>query len=178
MADNIYMMDEFVMHNVTDLAKAKAPAVSKPPPKANWQTSTFMLKGGINAYPEGSGREKLAVSDTGFIIIGDQRIDVRKLHDIATPAQVTALAFMLRYLAKGNKTGLDELEAMALAMRNLKSTQSQQGVDMCAEVEKLYTKIEEFGLNLADTGFFTEMERFMDMPRPFEVLAAIRRMRV
>jgi len=88
------------------------------------------------------------------------------------------LAFMLRYLAKWNKTGLDELEAMALAMRNLKSAQNQQDVDMCAEVENLYAKIEESSLNLVDTGFFTEMDRFMDMPRPFEVLAAMRRMRV
>ena len=177
-SDKVYMMDEFVMHDVTAEAKAKAPEVSEAPPEADWQTSTFTLKGGISSYPEGSGREKLAVSDTGFIIIGDQRIDVRKLHDIATPAQVTALAFMLRYLAKWNKTGLDELEAMALAMRNLKSAQNQQDVDMCAEVENLYAKIEESSLNLVDTGFFTEMDRFMDMPRPFEVLAAMRRMRV
>jgi len=176
-ADSIYMMDEFVMHDVTNRAKAKAPAVSKPPTAANWCTSAFTLKGGLSSYPEGSGREKLAVSDTGFVIIGDQRIDVRKLHDIATPAQVNALAFMLRYLAKGNKTGLDELEAMALAMRKLKSTQTQQDIDMCAEVENLYDKLGEVGLNLIDTGFFTEMDRFMDMPRPFEVLAAIRRMR-
>ena len=176
-ADNVYMMDEFVMGDVTARAKELATPVSELPPAADWQTPPFMVKGGLNSYPAGSGREKLAISDTGFIVIGDERIDIRNLHDIATPAQVIALAFILRHIAKSNKTGLDELEIMAMAMRNLEYKGNHQEMDINDEVEKVYTQIQETGLNMVDTGFFTSMERFMDMPRPFEILAAIRRMR-
>jgi len=118
------------------------------------------------------------VSDTGFIILGDERIDVRSLHDVVTPYQVNALAFILRALAKSEER-VSDLERMALAMRGLKSTHAKQtqSVHIEDKVHALFEKIEAEGLNAVDTGFFTTMQRFMDMPRKFEVLAAINRMR-
>ena len=176
-ADHIFMMDEFVINEVTARAKTLAPKHIIPPLHSNWDNNRTIAKI-FTAYPEGTSRERLAVSDTGFIIIGDERIDIRNLHDIATETQVNALAFILRYLAKGNE-GLDDLEAMALAIRGLRPNgmSSKQKVDIVATVQKLYEQIEADGLNLVDTGFFTTMHRFMDMPRQFEVLAAINRMR-
>jgi hypothetical protein len=74
----------------------------------------------FTSYPRGCGTEKLEVTDTGFIRIGDECIDVRPLHNISTSAQVDALAFMLRYLTcqSGEK---DELEILAAAMRGLEN---------------------------------------------------------
>ena len=176
-ADHVFMMDEFVMSEVTAHAKTFAPKHILPPLHKRWDNNRTITKI-FTAYPEGTSRERLSVSDTGFIIIGDERIDIRSLHDIATEPQVNALAFILRHLAKGNE-GLDDLEAMALAMRGLspKGMSNKQNVDIIATVQKLYAQIESQGLNLVDTGFFTTMHRFMDIPRQFEVLAAINRMR-
>ena len=180
-ADQIYMMDEFVMSEVTAHAKTLVPdgvSVNQTPPNPTCWENRHTISCHFSSYPKGSGRERLSISDTGFIIIGDERIDIRSLHNIATEAQANALAFMLRYLAKSGDS-LDSLEAMALAMRGLsvKGKSTGQERDIIAEVKALYNQIEKEGLNLVDTGFFTTMERYMDMPRRFELLAAINRMR-
>jgi hypothetical protein len=134
--------------------------------------------GNFSSYPDGLSREKLEISDTGFIIIGDERIDIRSLHDIATPAQINALAFMLRYLAKSNES-TESLEAMALRMRGLTPIKksAENTTDFIAKVNNLYAQIQTEGLNIVDTGFFAGINRFMDLPRSFELLAATNRMR-
>jgi len=176
-ADCILLMDEYVMHEVTDTAKQLVPPQSTPTPHDHWRNER-MLTSPFSTFPEGMTREALAVSDTGFIILGDERIDVRSLHDVVTPYQVNALAFILRALAKSEER-VSDLERMALAMRGLKSTHAKQtqSVHIEDKVHALFEKIEAEGLNAVDTGFFTTMQRFMDMPRKFEVLAAINRMR-
>ena len=176
-ADDVYMMDEYVMSEVTDRAKSLVPDANIQLQHSDWENNRALSKI-FTTYPEGATRELLSVSDTGFIIIGDERIDIRNLHDIVTEPQVNALAFMLRYLAQGEE-GADNLEAMALAMRGLspRGKPAEQKVDIVSKVKALYAQIEVDGLNLVDTGFFTAMHRFMDLPRQFEVLAAINRMR-
>jgi len=205
-ADKVYMMDDFVMSDVTDKAHGMVnqsrniidekldstrlceERSDEAPPQANWQTSRNLAQSSLTSYPEGSGREKLSISDTGFIVIGDERIDIRNLHDIATPAQVNALAFMLRHMSKVTES-LSDIERLALAMRGLEPKKAPgdtfgnnkkpiHGVVNALEwVQNLYAQIEKDSLNLVDTGFFTTMERFMDLPRPFELMAAICRMR-
>jgi len=175
-ADKIYMMDDFVISDVTSRAKDLASASSAPIASANWTTHRIMQSGKFTSYPEGSGSEKLEISDTGFIIIGDERIDIRTLHDIATPAQVDALGFMLRYLMRNMDKG-DELERLALAMRGINRNAQAHEIDVHICVQELYNQIEQEGINLVDTGFFTSMHHFLDLPREFELLAAISRMR-
>ena len=177
-ADDIFMMDEFVMSEVTAHAKSLAPAHQELPPAAEWENQRA-LSGCFSTYPTGMTREKLAVSDTGFIIIGDERIDIRNLHDIATEAQINALAFILRHLAKRSE-GVDDLEAMALALRGLQpiAKRGEDTMDIITKVRALYAQIQRDGLDLVDTGFFTDMNRFMDMPRCYDILAAINRMRL
>jgi len=176
-ADDVFMMDEFVMSEVTAHAKSLAPASQVLPPVADWQNHRTTT-GCFSTYPLGMSREKLEVSDTGFIVIGDERIDIRNLHDIATAAQINAVAFILRHLAKGNE-GVDDLEAMALAMRGLRpnAKRDETHVDIIEAVKTLYAQIQREGLDLVDTGFFTGMNRFMDMPRCHDILAAMNRMR-
>jgi len=175
-ADYVFMMDEFIMHDASEQAKSLVSPPTDLPAPADWACRAVPPKQ-FTSYPNGTTREKLSISDTGFIIIGDERIDIRNLHDIATPCQANALAFMLRHISKG-AIGLGQLEAMALAMRGLSANKTGgQSVDMLAKVRELYVQIETEGLNLVDTGFFTTMERQMELPRPFELLAAINRMR-
>jgi len=177
-ADKIYMMDDFVMSDVTTKAKRLSEKTTQVSTKAQWQTVRGLVDNSLTSYPLGKGTEKLSISDTGFIIIGDERIDIRNLHDITTPAQINALTFILRHLAKANES-LSDMEAMALAMRGLdpKKTSGKK-VDVAKWVGDLYSQIETEGLDLVDTGFFTTMERFMDLPRPYEIMAAIHRMRL
>ena len=210
-AGKIYMMDDFVISDVTLKAKELAFAASAslkkmsldpasldsapldstplnpasldssflnsvPLDKADWTTNRVLLSSNFSSYPEGSGTEKLEVSDTGFIIIGDERIDIRTLHDIATPAQVDAIGFMLRFLMRGTDSG-SELEALAFAMRGISRKTAGQPIDVAKCIEELYKQIKQDGLDLVDTGFFTAMGRFLDLPREFELYAAINRMR-
>jgi hypothetical protein len=176
-ADHIYMMDEFIMSDATTYAKTLVPTQSQHPSPACWENARIITEG-FSSYPKGGSRECLSISDTGFITMGDERIDIRNLHDITTQAQINALAFMLRHLAKGTE-GIDELEALALSMRGLTSKRksNQKITDASAKVHELYKAIETNGLDLVGTGFFTTMHRNMDMPRHFELLAAISRMR-
>ena len=176
-ADDVFMMSDFEMSDATCKAKSFVQSVNAPDLHTDWDNSRILSET-FSAYPNGATREVLSVSDTGFIIIGDERIDIRDLHDITTEYQVNALAFMLRYLSKSEES-TDSLEAMALAMRGLspKVGSSEQTVDIVSKVQELYAEVEKSNLNLVDTGFFSTMHRFMDMPRPFELLAAINRMR-
>jgi len=175
-ADKVFRMDDFIIENVTLEAKSLTRSAPVPMQKADWSIKRVLGNNRFTSYPEGSGSERLEVSDTGFIIIGDERIDIRTLHDIATPAQVDALAFMLRYLERGADDG-DELKTLAFTMRGLIRQANDRKIDVAACVRELYDQIGKKGLNLIDTGFFTGMNRFLDLPREFELHAAINRMR-
>ena len=182
-ADDIFMMDEYIMSEATGKAKSfvpqnevcTEPTISPVPHK--WDNERILSKP-FSAYPQGISRELLSVSDTGFIVIGDERIDIRNLHDIATNDQVHTLAFILRHLANAEH-GIDDLERMALAIRglSLEADASGKETDIILKVQELYSQIQVGDLNLIDTALFTTMPRFMELPRQFEVLAAINRMR-
>lgn len=102
------------------------------------------------------GSEKLEVLDTGFIVIGDERINVCGLHNIITKQQLNALGFMLRYLETHNTDRI---------------------IDLRKRIDELYAEIGKEGLDCVFSSYFTTMERFLDMPRKCELLAVINRMR-
>jgi predicted ABC-class ATPase len=175
-ADKIYMMDEFVICDATARAKRIAPEESQPPVTADWTIHRVMCGDRFTSYPQDSGTEKLEVSDTGFILCGDERIDIRALHDIATAAQVDALAFMLRFL-QNTSAEKNELEILARTMRGLAYTASDCEIDISAKIDQLYEHLLRNGFDRIDTGFFVTMNRFLDLPRKIELHAAIHRMR-
>ena len=156
-ADKIYMMEDYSIHDVTERAKRICNGVQ---PKflahASWEQGRVLRSEGFSPYPENSGSERLQVSDMGFIIIGDEKIDVRGLHDIVSPHQLDTLGFMLRFL---------------------EVTNSERTVDIRARAEELYERIEKEGLDFLYSSYFTECERFLDMPRKQELYGLICRMR-
>ena len=176
-ADKIYMMDEFYISDITDKAYQLAPEKSALPPSAQWMSSRAMHSGKFTSYPQSSGTELLEVSDTGFIIIGDEKIDVRALHDVKTSAQVTAVAMMLRYLVQHTEGDISEMVNKALAIRGLRNSSHGTVIDIAEKISALYRKIAVEGLDVVDTNFFVNMERFYDLPREIELRAAINRMR-
>lgn len=159
-ADKIYMMDEFQISDVTEKSKQicqKYGFIKEQASHASWtQEGRALYSQGFTSYPEGSGSERLEVSDMGFIIIGNEKIDVRSLHNIANPRQLDALGFMLRYLEVSNK----ELR-----------------LDIRKRIDELYEKIECEGLDFVYSSYFTTCERFLDLPRKIELMAVINRMR-
>ena len=158
-ADKIYMMEDYLIHDVTDKSKnicSSYNVTSVFPSSANWQQCRTLYSDRFSSYPEGSGTEKLEVSDMGFIIIGDEKIDVRGLHDIVSPRQLDTLGFMLRYL---------EL------------TNTDRKIDIEKKINNMYRRIDEEGVDFLYSSFFTTCKRFLDLPRKQEVMALINRMR-
>lgn len=158
-ADKIYMMEDYLIHDVTEKSKsicADHGVTAILPPPADWTQSRALYSDRFTSYPAGCGSEKLAVSDMGFILIGDEQIDVRGLHDIVSPRQLDALGFLLRYLMVSNK---------------------ENKIDLRRRIDDLYEKMEEEGVDVLYSAFFTTTERFLDLPRKQELFALINRMR-
>ncbi|MBR6579615.1 MAG: ATPase [Clostridia bacterium] len=158
-ADKIYMMEDYLIHDVTEKSKsicATHGVAPELPKLADWSQSRVLRSEGFTSYPDGSGSEKLAVSEMGFIIIGDEMIDVRGLHDIVSPRQLDSLGFMLRFLEISNNDRI---------------------IDVTRKIDELYAKIDSEGLDVVYSSYFTICERFLDLPRKQELLALISRMR-
>lgn len=158
-ADKIYMMEDYLIHDVTEKSKNICNSynvTSVLPSSANWQQCRTLYSDHFSSYPEGSGTEKLEVSDMGFVIIGDEKIDVRGLHDIVSPRQLDTLGFMLRYLEVSN---------------------NDRKIDIERKINDLYARIDEEGIDFLYSSFFTTCERFLDLPRKQELMALINRMR-
>lgn len=158
-ADRTYLMEDFRIRDVTARSReicASHGVEKNPPLPADWTQRRTLAAEGFTAYPEGSGTEKLEVSDMGFILIGDERVDIRGLHDIITKRQLDALGYMLRYLE----------------IRNV-----EREIDLDAKMEDLYAEIEKEGLDTVYTAYFTTTGRFLDLPRRQELRAVINRMR-
>ena len=158
-ADRIYMMEDYQIHNVTERSKeiCKACAgTTELPGNADWSQNRILYSEGFSSYPEGCGSEKLEVSDMGFIIIGDERIDVRGLHDIVSERQLDTLGFMLRTMMVENR---------------------EHKIDLRQKIDELYARIDREGLDILYSAFFTTTERFLDLPRKQELMAVINRMR-
>ncbi len=158
-ADKIYMMDDYLIHDVTAQSKTICTThgvVPEFPTPTEWSQNRTLYAEHFSSYPEGSGSEKLVVSDMGFIMIGNEGIDVRGLHDITTKRQLDALGYMLRRLEISNKEPV---------------------IDLDTRIDELYDKIEEEGLDIVFSSFFTTTERFLDLPRKCELKAVVNRMR-
>ena len=158
-ADKIYMMEDYLIHDVTERSKAICESNgvrSELPASADWLQRRNLSSVGFSSYPGGVGSEKLAVSDLGFIIIGDEMIDVRGLHDIVSSRQLDSLGFMLRLIEISNNDSM---------------------IDIVKKIDELYEKIESEGLDCIYSTYFTTCERFLDLPRKQELLALIARMR-
>ncbi len=158
-ADKVYMMEDYLIRDVTEKSKdicRSCNVTAALPAPADWQQSRTLYSDRFTSYPEGSGTEKLEVSDMGFIIIGDERIDVRGFHDIVSPRQLDTLGFMLRYL---------EL------------TNADRKIDIDKKINDMYKRIDEEGIDFLYSTFFTTCKRFLDLTRKQELKALINRMR-
>ena len=186
-ADRIYMMKDYRIQQVTDMAKAlQAEYVGRggeklwqeknacegrelQPEPADFTNRDQVDANFLNTRPEGSATEVLKVSDLGFLILGEERVDIRLLHDIASIPQLNAIAFLLRRLM-GQVNPLERFQKFNLSRE---AAPDPRWVCREKEVERLLEEIGREGLEAAYSPFFTECSRWMDMPRKYELLAVL-----
>jgi len=182
-ADNVIMMDEFYALNVTEHAKeiyrdvknivvgtncVRPPNMSNTDEhssslrtnKCNWFSNRKLITEKFTSYPKESedaysGTERLEISDMGFIIIGDEKIDVRNMHNFISFPQITAVGYMLRYLEVSCKETISDIQKT---------------------VDDLYVLLDKNGFDFVHSTFFN-CGRWLDMPRKCELMAVINRMR-
>lgn len=178
-ADRIYMMKDYRICQVTEVAKALQAKQgyfvrerNEDLPVADFTNPDEIDANCLSTRPEDSASEVLKVSDLGFIILGEERVDIRMLHDIASIPQLNAIAFLLRKLI-GQVNPLERYQKFQRSENALPKWMKRQ-----TEVERLLQEIAESGLGAAYSPFFTECSRWMDMPRKYEILAVLSRMRL
>ena len=66
---------------------------------------------------------------------------------------------------------------MGFLIRYLEVSLNETKFDMGMKLETLYRRMETEGLDCIFSNYFTDCERFMDLPRKEDVLAAVNRMR-
>ncbi|TVY05367.1 hypothetical protein FPZ49_30465 [Paenibacillus cremeus] len=60
-------------------------------PLTKWEIERKISTEHFSSYPQGSGTEKLTVSTMGYMMIGDEQIDIRGLYNITSHAQLAAM---------------------------------------------------------------------------------------
>lgn len=157
-ADQIYLMEDYRIHNVSAQAKVLGNRIQKPQsaPESDWKQNRSLHTDGFTSFAAELGMERLAVTDMGIIYIGDEALDLRMLSGIITQAQRNAVGFLIRYLEASANT---------------------HQMNVSEKLDELYHRIEQEGFDCIFSNYFTECERFMDLPRKEDVLSAINRMR-
>ena len=157
-ADRVYLMEDYLIHNVTEGAKQLGDSAQNPQQEtpADWKQNRILRKEGFSSFVPETGMERLAVTDVGIIYVGEEAIDLRMLSGLITQAQRNAVGFLIRYL----EVSLNDAK-----------------FDVGTKLEALYRRMETEGFDCIFSNYFTDCERFMDLPRKEDVLAAVNRMR-
>ena len=157
-ADRVYLMEDYRIHGVTEEAKALGAETTGRAllPATNWEQERVLSVEGFTSFVPETGTERLEVTDMGIIYLGEEAIDLRMISGLITQAQRNAVGFVVRYL-----------EASA----------NEHRINLSEKLDALYQRIEKEGLDCVFSNFFTECERFLDLPRKEDVLAAVNRMR-
>ncbi|MBE5960229.1 MAG: hypothetical protein E7256_02400 [Lachnospiraceae bacterium] len=180
-SDRIYLMNDYQITQVTEEAKEFRSELAchiseeeeNTVTKADWSNPDQVDARYLSTYPDESSTEVLRVSELGFLILGEEQVDIRMIHDIATLPQLNAIAFLVRKLI-GRVNPIDRFQKFSLE----KLEQDEpKWIRTEEEVDRLLEDISEEGLESAYSTFFTECSRWMDLPRKYEILAVISRMR-
>jgi predicted ABC-class ATPase len=122
----------------------------------DWYSSDTISVTNFSPYPKGSLSEHFEVSIKGFIEIGDECVDIRNIHNIASFSQLTAIGLLIRKIENSTKDKLiNTREVVASYLELLES----------GDLDDIYST------------YFTKCQRWLELPRKYEVLAIIHRMR-
>ena len=157
-SDQILMMDQFKPRDVTKEARTLIAGKRKKQaaPEVDWNYKKTLLTRRFSTYPLDSATELMKVNDQRFLYFGDESIDTRMIHNITGEAQLTAIAFFIRKIGMGYRYSNMKVEY---------------------EVKKLMRQLEGEELDCIFSTFFPDCGRWLEMPREYEILAVINRMR-
>lgn len=143
---------------------------------ADWSNSNQVDANYLTTYPDESSTEVVKVSDLGFVILGEESVDIRMIHDIVTIPQLNSIAFILRKLINR----VNQLERFQkFSFEKLEENELEpKWIDAEKAIMDLLEEVMKEGLESAFSPFFTECGRWMDLPRKYEVLAVLSRMRL
>lgn len=158
--DHVIMMKRYMPYDMTLEAKKLIGHVENTQFSnlilADWNCSKKIFTNNFSPYSKGSMSEHFEVFDKGFLEIGEECIDIRSIHNIADYSQLTAIGLLIRKIE--NKTKEKQL--------NIK------------EVVEYYIRIlENSDLDDIYSSYFTNCQRWLELPRKYEVLAILHRMR-
>ena len=154
-ADAVYMMDSYEMLDVTDSAKTLAAdygITHEIPACGDWHAERLICREHFSSYPQNSGSERMEVSEMGYLVIGDETVDLRGLQQLMTDGQRQAAAFILRYLM------IREKEAE---------------FSLSERLDALTETLERDGLDAIYTSYFTSCGRFFDLPRKQDIISVV-----
>lgn len=157
--DYVIMMKNYNPEDVTMEARDLAAHTEYHPfdlQSADWNSSSTIAAADFSSYPKGSLSEHLEISNKGFIEIGDECIDIRNIHNIASFSQLTAISFLIRKIENSTKDKVINI---------------REAVDTYLEL------LENGDLDDIYSTYFTKCQRWLELPRKYEVLAIIHRMR-
>ena len=159
-ADKVYLMEDYRICEVTEEAKNLGATLGQKEKEelkeAGWELERILSMDGFSSFAPELGMERLEVTDMGIIYLGEEALDLRLLSGLITQAQRNMTGFLIRYME---------------ASLNVHVLYPEK------RLEELYQKIEDEGLDSIFSNYFTKCERFLDLPRKEDVLAAINRMR-
>jgi predicted ABC-class ATPase len=158
-SDQIIMMKNFIPFDVTKEAKkliSNKVYTNSEIPLADWNCPKIINTTKFTPYQADSTSEYLDVSDKGFLEIGNESIDVRNIHNIASYSQLTAIGLLIRKIENEAK---------------------EKKLDIRKVVEDYIEVLETGNLDEIYTTYFTTCGRWLELPRKFEVLAILYRMR-
>ena len=158
--DQVIMMKGFIPYDITANARQLTghiePNITGNLEEADWICSKKVRLNHFSPYPREILSEHLEISDKGFIEIGDECIDIRHIHNIAGFSQLTAIGLLIRKI--GNSINVSENNIREL-------------------VEKHIEQLEKGKLDDIYSSYFTSCGRWLELPRKYELLAVIHRMR-
>lgn len=156
-ADKILLMDNFTLSDVTEKARKIADCAEPPETiERSAQMPSPRVGKGFSTYKELRGKERFALTETGFLLFGKETTDLRPLRSVASPEMANDIALILREAANrltfGNSNFVpDEL------------------------INSVLNDITKNGLDTIRSNRYDSI--FLEMPRKAELLAVIDRMR-
>lgn len=157
-ADKVYLMEDYRIRGVTEVARQLSQGLERPEVvhMAEWGQNRSLSTEGFTSFVPETGAERLEVTDMGIVYLGEEAIDLRMLPGLITQAQKNAVGFLIQYL---------------------EVSQNEPDVNLPERLALLYQRIETEGLDCIFSNYFTACDRYLDLPRQEEVLAAVNRMR-
>ena len=154
-ADHVLLMDEYTIYDINDkIKKSFNENHDLLIPEIKWNKHKVLISNSLTNYPKESICERMDISEFGFVIFGEETVDIR-VFDHLSEAQIHAIVFIMREISKINH---------------------ETDIDLHVCIDKLLDDINIKGIDNIFSTFFA-IDRWLEIPRKIDVLSVIYRMK-